>query len=138
MNIKFEVKMTKKAMFDFTKNAFNPIPGANANGNFAYNPITNVAIIDDNAVAVNIEENLPQMQRTAVNIRVRNDGFVLFVLPLNAGFFGAADDNGNDIAGQLHQTDALVREDGRALLQLAHLQHIVDERHARKVGFQPV
>ena len=80
------------------------------------------------AVAVNIEENLPQMQRTAVNIRVRNDGFVLFVLPLNAGFFGAADDNGNDIAGQLHQTDALVREDGRALLQLAHLQHIVDER----------
>ena len=29
-------------------------PGANANGNFAYNPITNVAIIDDNAVAVNI------------------------------------------------------------------------------------
>ena len=46
------------------------------------------------AVAVNIEENLPQMQRTAVNIRVRNDGFVFFVLPLNAGFFGAADDNG--------------------------------------------
>ena len=44
----------------YAKNAFNPIPGANANGNFAYNPITNVAIIDDKAVAVNTApESIP-------------------------------------------------------------------------------
>ena len=34
------------------KNAFNPIPGANAKGNLATKAITNVAITADNAVAV--------------------------------------------------------------------------------------
>ena len=37
----------------YAKNAFNPIPGAWANGSLAYNPIIKVPTIADSAVAVN-------------------------------------------------------------------------------------
>ena len=37
----------------YAKNAFNPSPGASANGSFAQNAIISVATQADNAVAVN-------------------------------------------------------------------------------------
>ena len=80
------------------------------------------------AVAVNVQENLPQVQRTAVNVRIGNNGLALFVIPAQTVFDRTIDHNIDDIARQIHQTDAFVCENDRAVLQLAHLQHIVNER----------
>lgn len=85
------------------------------------------AVILD-AVAVNIEKYLPQMDRTAVNIGVRDDGLALFIVPFDARFHRAADDAADNVLRQVDQADKLVRQHGFSVLELAHLQNVVDQR----------
>ena len=68
------------------------------------------------------------MHRAAVNIGVGDDGFAFFIIPFNARLHCAPDDNIDNILCQIHQADEFVRQHRTAVLQLAHLQHIVDER----------
>lgn len=85
------------------------------------------AVIFD-TVAVNIEKYLPQMDGAAVNIRVRDHGLTLFIVPFDARLHRAADDDADDILRQVDQADELVRQHGFSVLELAHLQNVVDER----------
>ena len=55
------------------------------------------------AVSINIQENLAQMELAAINIRIRNLRFPSIILPLNARIYRALDDDAHDIARHLCQ-----------------------------------
>ena len=67
------------------------------------------------------------MEGAAIDIGIGDDGLALFIIPDDPGVHRPADDDGDDVLGELHQADELVGQDGLPVLQLAHLQNVVDE-----------
>ena len=67
------------------------------------------------------------MDGAAIDIGIGDVGLSLFIVPDQAPLCGPVNDDGHDVPCQVHQTDDLVGQNGVPVLQLAHLQHVVDE-----------
>ena len=80
-----------------------------------------------NTVPVNIQENLTQVYRTSVNIRIWNNGFPFFIIPDNPRLYRPASNDRPNILCQCNQADYLMGQNGSSVLQLAHFQHIIDQ-----------
>ena len=86
------------------------------------------AVVFD-AVGVNIQKQLAQMQRAAVyTAAIARLGCGQIILHGNGKPGGAALYNGDDLGKQLPKRKGFVRQHDLAAFQLAHLQHIVDQR----------
>lgn len=79
------------------------------------------------AVTVYIQEDLTEMQRTRHNVWARQLG-VTGMFPCNPLLCRTRTDDRSDIAGQLGRGDWLVGDYLGTILDLAHLEHVVDER----------
>lgn len=87
------------------------------------------------AVGINIEKNLPQMQRTSVYPRKSDRIGMGIVGHGDAGFGGPLFDNGQHLHGQTVQIQRFAGQGDLSAFQLAHLQNVVDE--GKQMGWPP-